>query len=408
MTISRFPAFKYRDFRLLWTSELISSLGTNILMVTVAWQLYLLTDSALALGLVGLAQGIPFLLFNLIGGSYADVHNRKKILYITQSIMSLASIFLAVATFNNFISPTLIYTVLAVMSIALAFDMPARGGILPTLVDKKDLNSANSVYALLWQISSMVGPAIGGFLIAGIGVSWIYLIDGITTLSVLIAILLIRANGQPTGEASKPSLSAIKEGFRFLFSRNILWSTKLLDAVTMFFASTVIILPIFATDVLHVGPQGLGLLYSAPSVGGVVIGFIIAPYLSKIKQQGKLFLAAVAIFALATILFGLSTSFILSLAALFIAGGANVISVILRSTITQVNTPDRMMGRVSSISSVFWFAGDKLGDFEAGFLAQIVGAQLSVVIGGIGALISVGAMSIFNRSLRNYTDKSQI
>lgn len=375
-------------------------------MVAVAWHLYLLTDSALALGIVGLAQGIPFLVFNLIGGSYADVHNRKKILYITQSVMSLSSVFLAFATFNNFISPTVIYIVLAVMSIALAFDMPARGGILPTLVDKKDLSSANSVYALLWQTSSMVGPAIGGFLIAGMSLSWIYLIDGITTLSVLFAILLIRANGQPTGEASKPSLSAIKEGFSFLFSRNVLWSTKLLDAVTMFFASTVIILPIFATDVLHVGPQGLGLLYSAPSVGGVVVGFIIAPYLSKIRQQGKLFLAAVAVFAFATILFGLSNSFILSLVALFIAGGANVISVILRSTITQVNTPDKMMGRVSSISSVFWFAGDKLGDFEAGLLAQIVGAQVSVVIGGIGALLSVGAMSIFNRSLRNYNDKS--
>ena len=406
MIISRFPAFKYRDFRLLWTSELISSFGTNILTVAVAWHLYLLTHSALALGLVGLAQGIPFLVFNLIGGSYADVHNRKKILYITQSIISLSSIFLAIATFNHFVSPTIIYIVLAVMSIAVSFDMPARGGILPTLVDRNDLGSANSVYALLWQTSSMVGPAIGGFLIAGIGVSWIYLIDGISTLSVLFAILLIRANGQPTGEASKPSFSAIKEGFSFLFSRNVLWSTKLLDAVTMFFASTVIIMPIFATDILHVGPQGLGLLYSAPSVGGVIIGFIITPYISKVKQQGKLFLAAVAVFALATILFGISKSFIFSLIVLFIGGGANVISVILRSTITQINTPDKMMGRVSSISSVFWFAGDKLGDFEAGFLAQLVGAQLSVVIGGIAALISVGTMTLFNRPLRKYTDNS--
>lgn len=406
MITRRFPAFKYRDFRLLWTSELLSSFGTNILTVAVAWHLYLLTDSALALGIVGLAQGIPFLLFNLIGGSYADVHNRKKILYITQTVMSLSSVFLAVATFNNFVSPTVIYIVLAIMSVALAFDMPARGGILPTLVDKKDLSSANSVYALLWQTSSMVGPALGGFLIAGMSLSWIYLIDGISTLAVLIAIFLIGANGQPTGEASKPSFSAIKEGFSFLFSKNVLWSTKLLDAVTMFFASTVIIMPIFADSILHVGPQGLGLLYSAPSVGGVVIGFLIAPYLSKIKHQGKLFLAAVAIFALATILFGLSTSFILSLAALFVAGGANVISVILRSTITQMNTPDKMMGRVSSISSVFWFAGDKLGDFEAGLLAQIVGAQVSVIIGGIGALVSVGAMTLFNRGLRNYTDKS--
>ncbi len=212
--------------------------------------------------------------------------------------------------------------------------------------------------------------------------------------------------GEPTGERTKVSLKSIGEGFKFLFSKKILWSTKLLDTISVLFASPVIIFPIFANEILHVGPQGLGLLYAAPSVGGVVIGFIIAPFIGKIKNQGKLLLVAVTIFALATILFGLSTSFTLSLIALFVAGGANVISVILRSTITQVNTPDKMMGRLSSISSIFWVTGDKVGDVEAGFATQIFGASLSVALGGVAALITVALMALIP-ALRNYTDDSQ-
>lgn len=406
MLLSHFPAFKYRDFRLLWTSELISAIGSSMLNVALAWQLYELTHSAAALGFVGLSQGIPFLLFNLIGGSFADAHNRKLILYITQSIIAFASMILAIATFFHGITPLLIYTQLALVNIALAFDMPARGGILPTLVDKKDLGSANSVYALLWQTSNMIGPAIGGFLIAGIGVGWIYFLDGISTLTVVLAILLLHANGNPSSDVIKPSIKSIREGFAFLFSKKILWSTKLLDTVSVLFASTVIVLPIFAKDIFHVGPQGLGLLYAAPSVGGVVIGFVLTPYISKIHQQGKLLLSAVTLYALATILFGASRSFILSLGALFIAGGANVISVILRSTITQINTPNTMMGRLSSISSVFWFTGDKLGDVEGGFVAQLLGAPLSVIIGGVGALLTVATLAFCIPALRNYTDNS--
>lgn len=404
MLLSHFPAFKHRDFRLLWISELISAIGTSILTVALSWQLYLLTHSAIALGLVGLAQGIPFLLFNLIGGSFADAHNRKVILYITQPIIALASFILAVTTFTHTITPLTIYSLLIVVNLALAFDMPARGGLMPTLVPKKDLGSANSIYTLLWQTSNMIGPAIGGFLIAGIGVGWIYMLDAFSTVSVVLAIMLIHASGVPHGDVTKPSFRAIQDGFSFLFSRPILWSTKLLDAVSVLFASSIIVMPIFAKDILHVGPQGLGFLYAAPSIGGVVVGFLVSPHLSKVKKQGKLLLISVAIYALATVYFGFSTSFIMSLLALFIAGGANVISVILRSTITQLNTPNHMMGRLSSISSVFWFAGDKLGDVEGGFLAQLLGARLSVVLGGIGALVTVGVMTLGISSLRNYTD----
>src|SRR5258708_3382857 len=219
MFSSHFPAFRYRDFRLLWTSELISAIGTSILNVAIAWQLYLMTHSAFALGFVGLAQGIPFLLFNLIGGSFADVHNRKIILYITQPIIALASIMLAIATLYHFITPVLIYILLAIVNIALAFDMPARGGLLPTLVDKKDWGNANSFYTLLWQTANMIGPAIGGFLIAGIGVGWIYVLDGLSTIVVFITVVLIHASGQPTGEVSKPSFKSITDGFSFLFSK---------------------------------------------------------------------------------------------------------------------------------------------------------------------------------------------
>lgn len=407
MFYAHFPAFRYRDFRLLWISELVSAIGTSVLGVAVAWQLYLITHSALALGFVGLAQGVPFLLFNLIGGSFADGHNRKIILYITQPIIALSSILLGVVTGLHVMTPLLIYIVLIIVNIALAFDMPARAGLLPTLVDKKDLGSANSIYTLLWQTAGMIGPAVGGFLIAGIGIEWAYFVDGVSTLCVLGAIFLMRANGKPTGEVSKPSLKSIREGFSFLFSREILWSTKLLDAASVLFASSVIVMPIYAKDILHVGPQGLGFLYSAPWVGGVAIGLLMSRLTAHIEKQGKVLLGAVALYAFATVVFGISTSFPLSLFALFVAGGANVISVIIRSTITHINTPDKMMGRMSAISSIFWFAGDKLGDVEGGLLAQWFGAPFSVISGGIGALLVVALMAGVSKPLRDYVSTSK-
>lgn len=407
MLLRHFPAFLYRDFRLLWTSELISATGTGVFKVAISWQLYEITHSAFALGFMGLVQLIPFLIFNLIGGAAADAHNRKHILYITQPIIALGSLALSLTTFFHVITPIIIYVILSFVSVALAFDMPARGALLPVLVERKDLLHANSMYTLLWEMANIIGPAIGGFLLVTIGISRIYFLDFLSTLFVVWAIFLLRNNGQPHGERSVFSLGAVKESFSFLFSINILWTTKLLDAASVLFASCIILFPLFAKDILHVGPQGLGILYASPALGACFTGLLFSKVASRIRKQGLAVLFAIVVYALATILFGLSTSFLLSCIALFISGGANVINVIIRTTITQLNTPNAMMGRISAISSFFWMSGDRLGDLEGGVVAQFFGGPVAVISGGILALGIVGIMALGNPILRNYSRKGE-
>ncbi len=283
-------AMRYRDFRLLWTGEFISAAGTEMFFVSLNWQMYLLTHSALALGLIGLARSLPIILFSLLGGTFADAHNRKKILYVTQSIMILCSLLLAFATFTHLVTPPLMYLLTGLDAAAVAFDMPARSALVPNLVDRKDL---------------------------------VYSIDAVSTVAVLLALLLIHNPGEPGGEKTAVSFASMKGGLAFVRSKTILWSTMLLDFLGTFLASAITLLPIYAKDILHVGPQGLGLLYAAPTAGALLAGFFMAQYGQSIKRQGKVLLLAIATYALATILFGVSRNYLLSLFALALVGGSD-------------------------------------------------------------------------------------
>ncbi|MGH7245942.1 MAG: MFS transporter [Candidatus Levyibacteriota bacterium] len=403
MILKYFPVFKYRDFRLLWFSELVSRIGTTMVTVAISWHLYLLTHSPFALGLIGLFQLIPFLFFNLFGGVFADAHDRRKILRFTQPLFALASLVLGISTVFHFVSPFLIYLMIAIVAVGLAFDMPARNALLPSLIDKKDLSNANSVYGILEDFTEMIGPAVGGFLIAFIGLANIYFLDAISTVFVFFAILAMHTSGIPTGEKATISFKAVIESVQYLFSKKLLWSTKLLDGLSVLFASCIILMPVFAKDVLHVGPTGLGFLYAAPAVGAVLTGLVMSRVSSKIKKQGKLLLLVVAIYALATIAFGLSTSFPLSLLFLAILGAANCVSVVIRATIRQLHTPSHMMGRLYALFSFIWVSGDKLGDLEAGILAGFIGAPFAVIIGGAAALTVVGTVAATIPELRNFT-----
>jgi len=395
-------AMRYRDFRLLWTGEFISAAGTEMFFVSLNWQMYLLTHSALALGLIGLARSLPIILFSLLGGAFADAHNRKKILYVTQSIMILCSLLLALATFTNLVTPLLMYLLTGLDAAAVAFDIPARSALVPNLVDRKDLANALSIYEILWQIASITGPAIAGFLIASIGVGGVYSIDAVSTIAVLLALLLIHNPGEPSGEKTAVSFASMKEGLAFVRSKTILWSTMLLDFLGTFLASAITLLPIYAKDILHVGPQGLGLLYAAPTAGALLAGFFMAQYGQNIKRQGKVLLLAIAAYALATILFGVSRNYLLSLLALALVGGSDCISMVIRQTIRQLSTPDWIRGRMSSIMMIFFMGGPQLGEFEAGLVAAAVGAPLSVVLGGAATLGMLGIMTLSIPTLRNY------
>jgi len=393
---------RYRDFRLLWTGEFISAAGTEMFFVSLNWQMYLLTHSALALGLIGLARSLPIILFSLLGGAFADAHNRKKILYVTQSIMILCSLLLALATFTNLVTPLLMYLLTGLDAAAVAFDIPARSALVPNLVDRKDLANALSIYEILWQIASITGPAIAGFLIASIGVGGVYSIDAVSTIAVLLALLLIHNPGEPGGEKTAVSFASMKEGLAFVRSKTILWSTMLLDFLGTFLASAITLLPIYAKDILHVGPQGLGLLYAAPTAGALLAGFFMAQYGQNIKRQGKVLLLAIAAYALATILFGVLRNYLLSLLALALVGGSDCISMVIRQTIRQLSTPDWIRGRMSSIMMIFFMGGPQLGEFEAGLVAAAVGAPLSVVLGGAATLGMLGIMTLSIPTLRNY------
>lgn len=284
------------------------------------------------------------------------------------------------------------YSMTGLVAAAMSFDMPARQAVVPNIVPKDIFANAASLYSIVWETAGIIGPAIGGFLIAGIGVSNIYLIDFLSTLVLIVALFFMRYDGKVSGEKVTISFSSILEGLRFVRSKTIIWSTMLLDFFATLFASAMVMLPIFATDILHVGPQQLGFLYAAPAFGAMLSSYIMAHRSHKIINQGKVILGAVFAYGLATILFGISRNYFLSLIALALIGGTNSISTILRQTIRQIATPDYIRGRMTSINMIFFMGGPHLGEFEAGLLAAAVGAPASVIIGGAATLIVVLAM----------------
>lgn len=398
----RFVALHYRDFRLLWIGLLISNIGSQMQLVAINWHIYLLTNSAVALGLIGFTRFIPIVFFSLISGSFADTHNRKKIMFYSQIVFLTLSLILTIATMVGSINPILMYIVSIGSSIAFSFDLPARQALVPNLVERKHLSNAISLNTIMFQTSLIVGPSIAGFVIAKFGLETVYFFNTVSYLAVITALLFMKTSGEVTGQKSSISFSSVKEGLSYVKSKTIIWSTMLLDFFSTFFSSAAALLPIFAKDVLKVGPEGLGFLYAAPAIGAVIAGFIIT-HVGEVKKQGVVLLSAVSLYGVATIIFGLSNLFILSLLALLLVGLGDGISMIIRNTIRQLSTPDYIRGRMTAINMIFFMGGPQLGEFEAGLLAAFMGAKLSVVTGGIGTLIAVGIMAATIPTLRKYT-----
>ncbi len=399
----RFAAFKYRDFRLLWFGQLISIIGTQMQIVAINWHIYILTNSAIALGLIGLTRFLPIVVFSLIGGSFADVFNRKKIMLVMQVSLALFAFILALTTFTNHINPIIIYAITALSAVATSFDTPSRQAFIPTLVDKKHLANAMSLNVIMFQISTIVGPLIAGLLIAKYSVVPIYVINGFSFIAVIGSVILIKTRGSIEDNQAVLSLGSIKEGITFVKSKTIIWSTMVLDFFSTFFSSVSALFPIFAKDILHVGPQGLGLMYAAPSIGAVIAGFFIA-HKGTLSKQGKILLISIVFFAIGTIIFGLSKSFALSLLALLIVGAGDSVSSIIRNTVRQLATPNFMRGRMTSINMIFFMGGPQLGEFQSGIVAALIGAPLAVALGGIGTLVVVGIMALSVPILRRYNN----
>lgn len=385
----KFPALHSRDFRLYWFGGLISTLGSQMQIVGLNWHIYELTHSPVALGLIGLLRVLPIIAFSLISGAVADAHNRKTILSTTQICLTILSTLLAVLTLTRVITASEIYLITIFSAIALSFDTPARQALIPSLVKKEHLANAMSLNSVVWEVALIGGSSLAGFVIAVFGVGYIYLFNAISFLAVMYALWQMHTTGVVEGgAAARVGLSAMKEGLKFVRSKTIVWSTMLLDFISTFFASATALLPLFAKDILHTGPEGLGLLYAAPGVGAVLASLYIS-HIPNLRRQGKILLSGVAIYALGTVIFGYSKLFPLSLLGLFLVGAGDSISTIIRNTIRQLATPDSIRGRMTSINMIFFMGGPQLGEFEAGVLASLVGGPVSVVIGGVATLLVV-------------------
>lgn len=397
-----FPvALRSSNFRKYLFGASISETGTQMQNVAVAWQVYEITNNPASLGLIGLANFLPIILFSLVGGVVADKHDRKIILITGQALMGIVSFMLFFTTVSNTINPWLIYVLLALSATANSFANPARQSILPHLVDKERFLNAVSLNTLQHQAATMVGPAIAGLLIAGFGVASVYLFNTISFVIFIASLLIVRVAKHTQNKEISLNIASIMEGVKFVASTPILYTTMILDFMATFFGTAMLLMPVFAKDVLNVGPEGLGLLYASPSIGAVIAGLIVSS-MHNIKHQGKVILIAVFIYGLATLGFGLSKFLPLSLAFLMIMGAGDMVSTVIRNTIRQMVTPDHLRGRMVSVMRIFFQGGPQLGEMEAGLLASVVGAPISVVIGGLGTLITTTVIAYSSKSLRNY------
>ena len=397
------PALKNRRYFYLWLGLLISIAGSQMQISALFWHIRTLTGNPdpLALGGIGLARILPIILFSAISGPVADAYDRRRILFITQSLLALIALALAILTFTGRIVLWHIYALTALQAATVAFDLPARQAMVPNLVPTKDLPNAFSMQSIASNTGSVVGPMLGGVVIATLGQGYTYFFNAVSFLSVIVALFLIGPVAQETRKSGGVNLAAMKTGFRFIFNRPLILSSMLLDFIATFFASANTMMPIVARDILKVGEVGYGFLSSAQSVGSVLAGLVISQ-VHHLRRQGPLFLGAVVIFGATTIVFGISHTFLLAMAALVCMGAGDAVSTIIRNTIRQLQTPDHIRGRMTSINQIFFQGGPQLGEVEAGIVAQLWGVPFAIISGGIGCIVGVSLIVLKWPQLPHY------
>lgn len=394
---------------LLWIGQGISGLGSFMQVWAINWHLYAITHKAISLGLIGLFRVIPIIIFSLIGGSVADAIDRRKVMLSTQTLMASVALIFAYLTWRHELTQLWIYGLTVVGAAAVSFDNPARQALLPQLVPKEDLTNAFSLNTIIFRVSTIGGPVAAGFLIARGGLVLTYLLNAVSFLAVIGALLAMRLphadpthqDGEPKAVGSSISLESIKEGLQFVLSTPLLTWTMALDFFATFWSSANALLPIFARDILHVGARGYGFLAAAQEVGALLAGGFLAMQ-PTIRRQGRAVLWSVMLFGLATVIYGVSRSFLLSWLALAVVGGSDAVSTIMRVTIRNLVTPNRLRGRMISVNMIFFMGGPQLGEFEAGLVAQWLNGPLSVIIGGVGCLLTVGWVAWRASVLRRY------
>ena len=394
-----------RDFRWLWTGQAINGVGSQITRLALPYQVYVLTNSTLAIAALTLFQLVPILVFSLGAGSIADAVDRRRMLRITQVGLMACSATLAILAFQPSVPLPLLFLVAFASAAFASLDQPARSSAIPRLVPRERLPAAIALGQLNFQIASVVGPTVAGILIATVGLPGAYLVD-VASFAASLGALAAISPIPPLLGAARPGLAAIREGLRFALDRRVILSTYVIDLDAMVFGMPTSLFPVLALDVFHAGPQGLGLLAAAPSVGAL-LGALLSGWVSSVRRVGLAVIVAVAIWGVAITLFGLSEfSFLLALFFLAIAGAADVLSAVFRSTIVQLTTPDNLRGRISSIHILVVTSGPRIGDIEAAAVASVIGAQASVVSGGLLCLLGlVGVVRLFPELARHVHDR---
>jgi len=384
------PALKHRRFFYLWLGQLISVAGTQMQIWAIFWHIRTLTDQPIAISGVGLVRILPVIFFSLVSGAVADSYNRRTIIFITQSSAAVLALTLGLLTLSGHITIWYIYLLIAIQAIVMSFDGPARAALIPNLVPTEDLANAFSLNSIAFQAGAVIGPALSGFVIAASSLAAVYIVNAISYIAVILALILIGNVPQKSQtHANGVSLLSIREGIRFIISKPIIFSSMILDFIATFFASANTLMPFVANDVLHVNVIAYGWLSAAQSVGAVIVGVVISQ-VHQLRKQGSLFLGAVFIFGMATVIFGAATSFAVAWIALAITGAADGVSTIIRNTIRQLETPDEIRGRMTSINQIFFNGGPQLGELEAGIAAQLFGTPFAIISGGVGCIIGLG------------------
>ncbi|HEY0794814.1 MAG TPA: MFS transporter [Acidisarcina sp.] len=397
-------AFASRDFKLYQAGRVAAIIGSEAQALAVGWEVYRITHRAIDLGYTGLALFLPGLLFLLPAGHTADRFDRRRVLLVCYSIQTICSMVLFVLAWRGMHSVLAIYALLFLIGTGRAFSSPASTALIPHLVDRESFVNAITWGATIFQIANIVGPALGGILFtlplpgrwAGAPIVFLFTVVSLLTYLVFVGSLHARPGRM---EHRAASMDVVLAGIRYVYNSKLLLGSISLDLFAVLLGGAVALMPIFAQEILHAGPRGLGLLRAAPAVGALAISGLLT-WRPIERHAGRKMLWCVGLFGAGTVLFGLSRSLALSVAALLVVGASDMVSVVIRSSVLQLATPPEMRGRVSAVNSLFLGASNEFGEFESGLTAQWWGAVRAVVIGGIGSMIVTGAWAIMFPPLR--------
>ncbi len=399
-----YAVLRIPDFRLFIFARLFLTIATQMQSVIVGWQIYEYTKDALSLGLIGLAEALPFLAVSLYAGHVADMVSRKKIILASVTVYLAASAGLLLLTVHDSVilknHGTLpIYLIIGLTGLARGFAMPSFSALMAQLVPREWYVNSSAWNSTVWQTGAVSGPALGGLIYGFAGITNAYGLVAILIVLSIACVFFITNYALPQKEIKESILSSLNEGVRFVFNHEIILAALSLDLFAVLFGGAVALLPIFAAEVLNVGPEGLGVLRAAPSIGAVLTALILA-HRPPMKRAGRNLLLCVAGFGVCMIGFAVSTGFYLSLFLLALSGALDNVSVVIRSTILQLFTPDEKRGRVSAVNGIFIGSSNEIGAFESGVAARLLGLIPSVIFGGVMTILVVAATARMAKQLR--------